>query len=87
MAKYKVLGKESWRDLIADEPIIYSNAELLKLREAQKIKWTSYLHKLWASDFFKNEMWNFEGSENWHCAVFEPHHYKEGIYTPYLRNT
>eukprot|EP00485_Elphidium_margaritaceum_P001074 CAMPEP_0202694844 /NCGR_PEP_ID=MMETSP1385-20130828/8592_1 /ASSEMBLY_ACC=CAM_ASM_000861 /TAXON_ID=933848 /ORGANISM="Elphidium margaritaceum" /LENGTH=360 /DNA_ID=CAMNT_0049350757 /DNA_START=27 /DNA_END=1109 /DNA_ORIENTATION=+ len=75
-ASFEIVADDSWKDLVADKPIVYTDSELQSLRASNKLKWRKYLHMLWASDHWK-ETWNFEGSEDFHCAVFEPHHKKE----------
>lgn len=73
----QALGADSWKDLVADKPIVYSPSQLQKLREENKVKWRYYLNTLFSSKHWQ-KIWSFEGSEDWHCAPFEPHHYKEG---------
>ena len=79
MSTVEFKSDDSWKELVADKPIIYSHAQLLKLRHENKFKWRKYLNLLWQSQHFK-DLWSFKGSEHYHCAVFEPHHKKEGIY-------
>lgn len=76
MASNVTTSDESWRDLLADEPIIYSDTELIKLRQQNKLKWRKKLNILFESKQFKDS-WNWKGSENFSVAPFESHHKKE----------
>lgn len=69
---------DSWRELLADKPIHYTKSQLLQLREKQKASWRKHCNELFESKTFKDS-WNFEGSDQYKVATFEPHHKKEGI--------
>eukprot|EP01083_Nonionella_stella_P035889 97884_1 len=68
---------ESWKELVAESPIIYSKSELLALRAQNKLKWKKYLNILWESKHFKEDVWTFEGCHDFKVTTFEPYHKNE----------